>query len=86
MLNLLFRKYGCLPDDFRIIGFDDSPTAQESVLPLSSIRQQIDLIVTEAMRILDSQIRARKEDPSCILHPDHSLIEPRLIIRQTTPG
>jgi LacI family sucrose operon transcriptional repressor len=86
MLNLLFRKYGCLPDDFRIIGFDDSPTAQESVLPLSSIRQQIDLIVAEAMRILDSQIRARKDDPSCILQPKHSLIEPQLIIRQTTSG
>lgn len=86
MLNLLFRKYGCLPDDFRIIGFDDSPTAQEAVLPLSSIRQQIDLIVAEAMRILDSQIRARKDDPSCILQPKHSLIEPQLIIRQTTSG
>lgn len=86
MLNQLFRKHGCLPGDFRIIGFDDSPVASEAILPISSIRQQIDLIVNEAMGLLDLQIRARKEDASCPLLPEHSLIEPQLIIRETTPG
>ena len=33
-LNLIFQKYGKLPKDYQIVGFDDSPIASEAILPL----------------------------------------------------
>ena len=33
MLNHLIQKYGCLPDDYKIIGFDDSPRFKRSNHP-----------------------------------------------------
>ena len=32
MLNHLIQKYGCLPDDYKIIGFDDSPVSREAII------------------------------------------------------
>ena len=32
-LNLIFQKYGKLPEEYRIIGFDNSPIANEAILP-----------------------------------------------------
>jgi LacI family sucrose operon transcriptional repressor len=42
LLNLIMRKYGCLPDEYHIVGFDDSPIASEAIIPISTIGQQID--------------------------------------------
>lgn len=42
LLNLIMRKYGVLPDEYRIVGFDDSPIASEAIIPISTIGQQID--------------------------------------------
>ena len=42
LLNQIMRKYGRLPDEYRIVGFDDSPIASEAIIPISTIRQQID--------------------------------------------
>ena len=36
-LNLLMRDYGTLPDDYRIIGYDDSPIASEAIIPISTV-------------------------------------------------
>ena len=44
LLNLLIRNYGRLPDDYYIVGFDDSPISREAVLPISTVGQQIDKI------------------------------------------
>ena len=41
-LNLLFQKYGKLPEDYQIVGFDNSPIANEAILPITTIGQQID--------------------------------------------
>ena len=42
LLNQIMRKYGRLPDEYRIVGFDDSPIASEAIIPISTIGQQID--------------------------------------------
>lgn len=42
LLNLIMRKYGFLPDEYRIVGFVDSPIASEAIIPISTIGQQID--------------------------------------------
>lgn len=62
LLNLLIREYGCLPDEYRIVGFDDSPIASEAIVPITTIEQQIDKIAYEAMNLLVSQMNERKKE------------------------
>ena len=52
MLNIIFREYGTLPDEYRIIGFDDSPITEQAIIPIITIGQQINKIAYEAMELL----------------------------------
>lgn len=83
ILNHIFRKYGCLPDDYRIVGFDDSPIAEQAILALSSVGQQVDLMVSEAMDLLEDQIRRKKEGKAGTPDVRHRLVPPQLIVRET---
>ena len=62
LLNLLMRQYGCLPDEYRIVGFDDSTIASAAIVPITTIGQQIDKIAYEAMNLLVSQMNERKKE------------------------
>lgn len=85
ILNLLFRKYGYLPDDYYLVGFDNSPISRQAVIPISTVSQQIEQIAHEAMQLLVSQMEARKRrPPSPITEPIHKTIEPILLRRATT--
>lgn len=85
LLNILFQRYGKLPDTYRIIGFDNSPISQESVIPISTVGQQIPVIAGEAMKLLSSQMEERKKRrPAPQEGPVHQIITPILIRRQTT--
>ena len=55
-LNLIFQKYNCLPDEYQIIGFDNSPIAAESIIPITTIGQQIDVIAQTTMELLVEQM------------------------------
>lgn len=84
-LNLLMQEYGCLPDDYRIIGFDDSPIASEAIIPITTIGQQIDKIAYEAMRLLVSQMdEQKKRRPKPQTEIVHKMITPILVRRNTT--
>lgn len=85
VLNYLFRTYGKLPEDYRLVGFDNTPGSKEAVLPLSTVGQQVDILVDTAMSILMDEIR-RSKDESLFSHKDpvHAIIPPRLISRETT--
>lgn len=84
-LNLLIRKYGSLPDDYLIIGFDNSPISREAVIPISTIGQQIDKIAYEAVSLLVEQMNERKKRrPAPLKEPVHKVITPILIRRETT--
>lgn len=88
-LNHLFHRFGKLPDDFRIIGFDGSPIASRAVMPLTTIRQQVDVMVDNAMELLIEQIQAIKDAESgrpVTLHPEpkHRIIPPVLQVGSTT--
>ncbi|MCF2683902.1 LacI family DNA-binding transcriptional regulator [Faecalicatena contorta] len=86
-LNLLFRKYGTLPEDYLIVGFDNSPISQEAIIPISTVGQQIDKIAFEAVQLLDDQIKERKKrKPSPIGAPIHKVVTPVLCRRETTEG
>ncbi len=85
ILNLLFRKYGYLPNDYYLVGFDNSPISRQAVIPISTVSQQIEQIAHEAMQLLVSQMEARKRrPPSPITEPIHKTIEPILLRRATT--
>ena len=85
LLNLLFQRYGKLPDTYQLIGFDDSPISREAVIPTSTVGQQISVIANEAMKILSDQMEERKKrKPASLKEPVHKIIPPILIRRDTT--
>lgn len=84
-LNLLIRKYGSLPDDYLLVGFDDSPISREAVIPISTVGQQIDKMAYEAVSLLVEQMEERKKRrPVLLTEPVHKIITPILIRRETT--
>ncbi len=84
-LNLLIRKYGALPDDYLLVGFDDSPISREAVLSISTVGQQIDKLAYEAVDLLVGQMNERKKRrPVLLKEPVHKIIPPILYRRETT--
>ena len=84
-INLLMREYGSFPDEYRIVGFDDSPIASEAIIPISTVGQQIDKIAYEAMELLVSQMNERKKrKPTPQTEIIHKMITPVLVRRDTT--
>lgn len=84
-LNLIFQKYGTLPEEYRLMGFDNSPIANEAIIPISTIGQQIERIVKTAMDVLVAQMEEmKKRNPSPLKEPVHKKITPILIRRDTT--
>ena len=85
VLHHLIRRYGKLPDDYKLIGFDDSPVSREAIVPISTVGQQIDKIAAAAMEILNVQIKeSHKKKPALSSEPVHQIIPPVLIHRETT--
>ena len=85
MLNIIMRDYHHFPDEFRIVGFDNSPIAEQAVVPISTVGQQIEKLASEAMELLTEQIRARERDPGGQRERlTHKKITPVLIRRDTT--
>lgn len=85
VLHHMIRRYGKLPDDYKLIGFDDSPVSREAIVPISTVGQQIDKIASAAMEILNVQIKeSHKRKPALSSEPVHQIIPPILIHRETT--
>ena len=85
LLNLLIKKYGKLPDDYFIVGFDNSPISREAVILISTVGQQIDKIAFEAVSLLVEQMNEQKKrKPIPLKEPIHKVITPILIRRETT--
>lgn len=84
-LNLVIQKYGCFPDSYEIVGFDNSPIANEAIIPITTIGQQIDVIARTAMDLLVKQMdNCKQKKPEPDLAPTHKKIAPVLIRRETT--
>lgn len=85
LLNIIFRSHGCLPNEYRLIGFDDSPAAGDAIIPISTIGQQIDKIAYAAMELLVSLMEERKKRrPKPQTELVHKNITPVLMRRETT--
>lgn len=84
-LNLIIRKHGALPEEYRIVGFDDSPIASSAILPISTVGQQIDKIAQQAVELLVMQMNERKKrKPTPLATPIHQIVTPILKRRATT--
>lgn len=85
LLNIIFKRYGKLPEKYKIIGFDDSPISKEAVIPISTIGQQIDVMADEAMKLLVRQMDERKKRrPEPLKEPVHKVVTPVLVRRETS--
>ena len=85
LLNLIIRKYGTLPERYKIIGFDNSPVSREAIFPITTVGQQMDKIAQEAVELLSLQISERKKRrPKPLVAPIHKVLTPILIRRETT--
>lgn len=85
LLNRIIRKYGTLPDFYRIVGFDDSPISSEAIIPTSTVGQQIGRIARDAMELLVMQMNEQKKrKPTPLPAPIHRVIPPVLVRRDTT--
>ncbi len=84
-LNQIIRKYGRIPDDYELIGFDNSPDSSGAVFPITTVGQQIDLVAAETMTLLVDQMNEmKKRRPQPLETPLHKQIPPVLIRRETT--
>ncbi|MGN0676953.1 MAG: substrate-binding domain-containing protein, partial [Ruminococcus sp.] len=85
LLNIIVKKYGTLPDKYKIIGFDNSPVSREAVIPITTVGQQVDKIAEETMNLLLMQINERKKRrPKPLSSPIHKVLTPILLRRETT--
>lgn len=63
----------------------NSPISRESVIPTSTVGQQIDKIADTALQILSERIKENhKRRPHTFLEPVHKVITPILLNRETT--
>ncbi|MBW3095648.1 substrate-binding domain-containing protein, partial [Bifidobacterium sp. 64T4] len=63
-----------VPEDVRIVGFDDSPLAATSMPTLTSVRPPFEQIVSESLRLLAAGTG----------QPSHVSLPPQLVIREST--
>lgn len=82
---MLIRRHGSLPDDYLLVGFDNSPISREAIIPISTIGQQIDKIALEAVKLLVEQMNEQKKRrPVPLKDPVHKVVTPILLRRETT--
>ena len=85
LLNIIMRKYGRLPDDIRIVGFDNSSASTEAIIPISTIGQQLDLLAQSVMELLNTQIdKLHSKNSNDMLEIQHRTIPTITIRRETT--
>jgi DNA-binding LacI/PurR family transcriptional regulator len=65
-----------IPEDVSLVGFDDIPEAAHFAPPLTTVRQNFTEIGRRAVALLMAELRGGV--------PDHDLVVPELIVRQST--
>lgn len=84
-MNIVLRSGKRIPDDYEIIGFDNSPASREAIIPFTTVGQDTEGLARAAMELLVKQIEARKKrQPKEDLQPEHRVIEPAVIRREST--
>jgi len=56
-----------VPDDVSVVGFDDAPESEYTMVPLTTVRQDFDAITQRAVEVLVAAMRGRVDDgPTCL--------------------
>lgn len=66
-----------IPDDIAVIGYDDIEMASWKSYDLTTIKQPVERLIDESMRILMELINDKEKQPEIIM------VDPTLIVRQT---
>jgi LacI family transcriptional regulator len=70
-----------IPRDIAIVGYDDIDYASSAIVPLTSVRQPLEMLAREAVRLLLDEAERRGDH----VH-EHLLLPPRLIVRRSSTG
>ncbi|HCW53018.1 MAG TPA: LacI family transcriptional regulator [Clostridium sp.] len=81
-LNILVKNKKSIPDEYEIIGFDNSPISTEAIIPITTVGQNISKISDCAMKSLLRQINFKEQKKNYSL--EHLTIETEMFIRETT--
>ena len=77
-----FKNKKNIPDEYEIIGFDNSPISMESILPITTVKQDIVKIAEDSMKLILRQINAKNKNMPITI--EHINIDTELIQRDTT--
>lgn len=84
-LNILVKHRENIPDEYQIIGFDNSPDSSQSIIPITTISQDIPAIAQSAIDLIAHQINQSSIDGQAGSESiQHIIIQPTLIERETT--
>lgn len=75
-MQVLAERGLAVPDDVKVIGYDDSPFASQCEPPLTTLRQDFDRTADEMVRVLENQIAGQPVE--------RVLLNTALVIRGTT--
>jgi len=70
-----------IPEDLAIVGYDDIDYASSAIVPMSTVRQPVDLLAHESIRLVLGEKGAGADH----VH-EHLLLEPHLIVRESSRG
>jgi DNA-binding LacI/PurR family transcriptional regulator len=76
ILRALHERGRDVPGDISVVGFDDIPEAAHFAPPLTTVRQNFAEIGRRAVALLLAELSNGE--------PDHELVVPELIVRQST--
>ena len=82
LLNILIRNKKDIPDEYEIIGFDNSPISTEAIIPITTVGQDVTKIANESIKLMLRQINLKKRGQ--LLKTQHITIDTNLFIRETT--
>ncbi len=80
VLGVLHDAGRRVPNDIAVVGFDDQPIARTTRPPLSSVRQPIDEMSKEMVRLLLEGINSRNPLPRQVVFPTE------LVVRESSGG
>lgn len=81
-LNILIRNKKSIPNEYELIGFDNSPISKEAIIPITTVGQDIEKISEHAMKSLLRQINFKKNKKSYSI--EHIIVDTTLFDRDTT--
>ncbi|MDY4077533.1 MAG: LacI family DNA-binding transcriptional regulator [Clostridium sp.] len=82
LLNILVRNKKNIPEEYEIIGFDNSPISTEAIIPITTVGQDVVRIANESIKLILRQINLKKKKQS--LEIQHITIDTNFFIRETT--